>query len=683
MKLFNKGLNQNTRGRTGMKMGIKSILTGLLLVGSIEAKAADMAQDLRISDQCTPACSSVIVKLEKLDGTPLNSFTAAVSGDGTFSVRVPKDQIDSQLQAALSSEQVFVKYVVDGADQPRKELTAVPLASLASSVPASGIQGQIPASKISNLPDLTGPKGETGKQGDRGDTGAAGSNGHDGSNGKDGKNGTDGTNGQDGATGKDGKNGKDGKDGNNGQDGAPGAPGAAGSQIMSGTAAPQLTDGVVGDYFLNTATGDLYKKSLIGWSVSLNMKAPVSTDASVLTTGTLSDSRLSSNVLLTSSSIPASKITGTLALNQVPGNVILSDGNNKILQYNGSNLTNLDASKITGSQNLPASVLPGTVVQADINSGKISSSVIPSNYLTTSSGVPAANVSGAGQLPDSVLSTNVVLKDSTSHKIAASDLPAVLASSTIDGTHVTGAISSSVLPSNIPAVLITGLLNSATVPAAAVQGSLTNSTVPPSRLESGALPALDGSLLTNLSAGNLVGSLPAIDGSRLIGIQGSTSVVSSNVIGITDGSASPAGRVGETVYPVALGAGAIGSQQTIQGTGQTGTATYITGAVLTLTPGVWRISASIPAEADGSAPNETKPWVMLTDNTGARIGNSQRYWYVPNGQQVIHSEAIDEVVNITTTTDFKLRGYRVGGGTFIVFFDSTYGNMSFYATRIR
>lgn len=61
--------------------------------------------------------------------------------------------------------------------------------------------------------------------------------------------------------------------GEDGQDGADGADGEDGSQIYSGTGAPDATLGVEGDYYLDTSSYELYgPKTVGGWGTPLNLK---------------------------------------------------------------------------------------------------------------------------------------------------------------------------------------------------------------------------------------------------------------------------------------------------------------------------------------------------------------------------------------------------------------------------
>ncbi len=76
----------------------------------------------------------------------------------------------------------------------------------------------------------------------------------------DGKDGADGTNGKDGA---DGANGKDGIDGNDGIDG---------KSLLHAATAPPASLGNEGDFFINTATSELYgPKSGAGWGVAVSL----------------------------------------------------------------------------------------------------------------------------------------------------------------------------------------------------------------------------------------------------------------------------------------------------------------------------------------------------------------------------------------------------------------------------
>lgn len=85
-----------------------------------------------------------------------------------------------------------------------------------------------------------------------------------------------------GPTGPPGTNGKDGTNGTNGKDGAPGAKGADGATWLFGTAAPAASLGKNTDFYLNTATFDVYNKASNAWTKTGNIKGAsgASTDLS-------------------------------------------------------------------------------------------------------------------------------------------------------------------------------------------------------------------------------------------------------------------------------------------------------------------------------------------------------------------------------------------------------------------
>jgi hypothetical protein len=63
--------------------------------------------------------------------------------------------------------------------------------------------------------------------------------------------------------------------GANGTNGAAGTAGADGSIIYSGTSAPDALKGVAGDFYINTANGQLYgPKTIAGWGVGFSLKGP-------------------------------------------------------------------------------------------------------------------------------------------------------------------------------------------------------------------------------------------------------------------------------------------------------------------------------------------------------------------------------------------------------------------------
>ena len=117
-----------------------------------------------------------------------------------------------------------------------------------------------------------GAAGPTGPTGPNGATGSAGVSGAAGATGAIGATGLIGATGNDGATGIAGPPGLTGVQGIQGLTGAPGttgATGASGNTILNGATGPDVSDGVQGDFFLDTATWVLYgPKSISGWPVA-------------------------------------------------------------------------------------------------------------------------------------------------------------------------------------------------------------------------------------------------------------------------------------------------------------------------------------------------------------------------------------------------------------------------------
>jgi hypothetical protein len=63
------------------------------------------------------------------------------------------------------------------------------------------------------------------------------------------------------------------RNGTNGTDGTDGTNGAPGSRWYQGTGAPAAATGVLGDWYVNTATSDVYEKTAAStWTLRLNIK---------------------------------------------------------------------------------------------------------------------------------------------------------------------------------------------------------------------------------------------------------------------------------------------------------------------------------------------------------------------------------------------------------------------------
>lgn len=126
-----------------------------------------------------------------------------------------------------------------------------------------------------------GPAGPIGPEGPEGDPGAIGPKGDKGDPGATGAQGAQGAQGPAGATGAQGPQGPGGPQGPQGAEGAAGATGeqgpagAPGSVWRSGSGAPAGALGVVGDWYLNTANGDVYEKTgASAWTLRDNLTGP-------------------------------------------------------------------------------------------------------------------------------------------------------------------------------------------------------------------------------------------------------------------------------------------------------------------------------------------------------------------------------------------------------------------------
>jgi hypothetical protein len=121
----------------------------------------------------------------------------------------------------------------------------------------------------------TGPVGPQGPIGNTGTTGAAGPQGPKGDPGTQGNPGTTGATGPAGPTGPTGTTGATGPAGSTGPQGNTGPTGAPGSVWWQGASAPASGTGVVGDYYLNTSTGDVFQKTTATtWVPAGNIKGP-------------------------------------------------------------------------------------------------------------------------------------------------------------------------------------------------------------------------------------------------------------------------------------------------------------------------------------------------------------------------------------------------------------------------
>lgn len=140
------------------------------------------------------------------------------------------------------------------------------LASLVGPQGPQGIQGPTGATGATGPQGLqgdTGPTGATGPQGPQGDTGPTGATGATGPQGPQGDTGPQGPQGPTGATGATGPAGADGTDGNT---------------VLNGAVAP-TTEGVDGDFYINTAVWDIYGPKSAGvWGSGVSLVGPAGAD---------------------------------------------------------------------------------------------------------------------------------------------------------------------------------------------------------------------------------------------------------------------------------------------------------------------------------------------------------------------------------------------------------------------
>lgn len=128
-----------------------------------------------------------------------------------------------------------------------------------------------------------GDTGATGPQGEQGEQGIQGIQGEQGEQGETGDTGPTGPTGATGPTGPTGSTGPTGPAGATGATGSTGPAGADGATWSSGSGAP--SGGNNGDFYLNTANDDVYKKTAGTWSVIANIKGSTGATGATGSTG--------------------------------------------------------------------------------------------------------------------------------------------------------------------------------------------------------------------------------------------------------------------------------------------------------------------------------------------------------------------------------------------------------------
>jgi len=131
-----------------------------------------------------------------------------------------------------------------------------------------------------------GPTGAEGPAGPQGATGATGAQGPQGIQGATGAQGPQGIQGDKGDKGDKGDTGNTGAQGIQGIQGPTGATGAQGATLHSGSGVPSSGLGSNGDYYLNTANGDVYTKTSGSWGSPIsNFKGPTGAQGATGNTG--------------------------------------------------------------------------------------------------------------------------------------------------------------------------------------------------------------------------------------------------------------------------------------------------------------------------------------------------------------------------------------------------------------
>ncbi len=151
------------------------------------------------------------------------------------------------------------------------------------------------------------------------------------------------------------------------------------------------------------------------------------------------------------------------------------------------------------------------------------------------------------------------------------------------------------------------------------------------------------------------------------------------LIGRTSGVAISSGTVGETV------SAGLSPLTTI-----TTTEADVSGASLTLSPGVWQIyySVSMNSQTAASSGCQVFGGVVITDSSNTEIGGSYRSLYVVTRSNAvvdnISALATSTVVNISSSATYKLRAKRIDSGCTgaATITNSNQNKSSFFAVRI-
>ena len=193
----------------------------------------------------------------------------------------------------------------------------------------------------------------------------------------------------------------------------------------------------------------------------------------------------------------------------------ITDGNVTTAKIADSNVT---TGKIADSAVTTAKLATGAVTSGKIGSGEVATGNIAAGAVHGSK-IAAGAIETAKLADDAVTNAKVAdgaiqtasIADNTITGAKIGDNQITLAKLTLGDGSTNGKF----LRANNGAVPSFESIDLTSLSA----GSLVTGTIPDARFPSN-LPALNGSALTNLTAGNLTGTLPAIDGSNLTGLGG-------------------------------------------------------------------------------------------------------------------------------------------------------------------
>lgn len=247
----------------------------MLLKGMAQPPQAMNYQAIaRNADGSIVAGQSISVRFSIVDGSTAGTVLyqethqATTNISGLFTLSIGKGRAVSGGFAAVdwSSGAKFLKVEIapgGGTNyqlQGTTQLLSVPYALYAEKSNAPGPQGPAGAA------GPAGPQGPPGTQGTQGPIGPAGATGPQGLTGATGTTGATGATGITGLTGP------------VGPAGVQGIRGADGKTILNGTINPVAADGVDGDFYLNTLTGQLFGPKAAGaWGAGVSLKGPAGT----------------------------------------------------------------------------------------------------------------------------------------------------------------------------------------------------------------------------------------------------------------------------------------------------------------------------------------------------------------------------------------------------------------------